>query len=355
MTWPLVSVVVPVFNGGEYLRESLDSILAQSYGRIEVLVMDDASTDETPAVVASYDDRVRSHRQAHTRGQFGNVNDGIALANGQLVAVYHGDDVYLPEIVEREVAFLLEHPESGAVFASDIFIDRDGRELGRLELPPELRGAGPFDYATILNCLLTYKNPFLRCPSSMVHASVYAEVGGYRDQEFDNTSDLEMWLRIARRYPIGILEEHLFLYRRGHSSSSERYHHLRTEPSRFFPIMDLYLAGGDQQLARPEALAAFRAHMAEDRLLVAVSHYILGRRRDAAQILGGLRSRDLAGSRRVQRFRLLGLLAVLRLLVRLPRSSLVAGLFYGRWHRRPDAPMPPRLVESTRPTTADGP
>jgi hypothetical protein len=261
------------------------------------------------------------------------------------VAVYHGDDVYLPEIVEREVDFLCQHPEAGAVFASDVFIDRDGREFGRIELPRELRGGGPFDYPTILNCLLTYKNPFLRCPSSMVRASVYAEVGVYRDEEFKNTSDLEMWLRIARRYPIGILDEHLFRYRRGISSSSERYHHLRTEPSRLFPIMDSYLAESGLDLARPKALRGYRAHKAEDRLFVAVSNYILGRRHEMAQTLGAVRARDLAGSRTVQRTRLLVLLAALRLLVRLPRSAHAAGILYRRWHKGPGEAAPLRLAQ----------
>src|SRR5262245_40453342 len=92
----LVSIVVPVYNGARYLRESLDSILGQTYPHTEVLVMDDASTDETPQVLASYGDRVRVHRQPWNRGIYGNANDGIALARGEYIAVYHGDDVYDP-------------------------------------------------------------------------------------------------------------------------------------------------------------------------------------------------------------------------------------------------------------------
>jgi glycosyltransferase involved in cell wall biosynthesis len=341
---PLVSIVVPVFNASEHLRDSLDSILAQTYRSTEVIVMDDASTDGTGEIARSYGDAVIYHRQPHTRDAFGNINDGIALASGELVAVYHGDDVYLPQIVEREVDFLREHPEAGAVFTSDIFIDRQGHPFGRLELPSELRGGGPFDYATILNCLLSYKNVFLRCPSSMVRASVYAEVGEYRD-ELKETSDVEMWLRIARRYPLGILEEHLFRYRRGHSSMSERYDHLRAEPARFFLVMDEHLTDGNDSIVTREALAAYRAHKAEDRMRMAVSMYIRGEREEAARILRRIAARDLAGSRRVQRGRLLVLLAALRLLVRLPRSALAAGLFYRRWHKLPGEAAPLRLAQ----------
>src|SRR6188472_1395337 len=79
---PLVSIVVPVWNGERFLRESLDSILAQTYPRLEVIVVDDASTDETPEILASYGDRIRILRQPRTRGIYGNANDGIALARG---------------------------------------------------------------------------------------------------------------------------------------------------------------------------------------------------------------------------------------------------------------------------------
>src|SRR5947209_16553719 len=98
---PLVSIIVPVFNGERYLRESLDSILGQTYPRTEVLVMDDASTDGTPRIVASYGNNVRYRRQRENRGIYGNSNDGVAVARGELVAVYHADDVYLPTVVER--------------------------------------------------------------------------------------------------------------------------------------------------------------------------------------------------------------------------------------------------------------
>src|SRR5260221_12749047 len=103
---PLVSIVVPVFNGARYLRESLDSIVQQSYPRIEELVMDDASTDATPEIVSSYGNRVKSHRQPCNRGQFGNVNDGIAMAQGEIIALHHADDVYAPSIFGKEVEFL---------------------------------------------------------------------------------------------------------------------------------------------------------------------------------------------------------------------------------------------------------
>src|SRR5436309_516341 len=98
----LVSVIVPVYNGARYLRECLDSLLHQTYAEFEIIVADDASTDDTPAIIASYGDRVRSLRQAVNVGIYANANAGIELARGEFVAIYHADDVYDPRIVELE-------------------------------------------------------------------------------------------------------------------------------------------------------------------------------------------------------------------------------------------------------------
>jgi cellulose synthase/poly-beta-1,6-N-acetylglucosamine synthase-like glycosyltransferase len=332
---PLVSIIVPVFNAKRYLWESLDSILAQTYPRIEVLVMDDASTDGTAEVIASFGDRVKPYRQPSNRGIYGNTNDGIALASGDYIATYHADDVYFPVIVEREVAFLERHREAGAVFCQDIFIDSVGHEVGRLTLPREIRVDGPLlSYTVVFNALLTHKNSFLRCPSSMVRTAVYEDVGPYRDCEYRNNADLEMWLRIARKYPIGVLEEYLFRYRYGHGNSAQRHRHMRTEPERYFLMMDRYLGEGDRAIATADALAAYEAHRAEDGLMRAVNLYILGRGDEGLDALRRVRARCLVRSSRVQRTRLLALFVILRGLMRLPRIGVVASLFYRRWHGR---------------------
>jgi glycosyltransferase involved in cell wall biosynthesis len=331
---PLVSIIVPVYNGEKYVRASLDSILAQTYPRIEVLVMDDASTDSTPDIVASYGNRVTHIRQPQNRGQFDNVNDGIERAQGEYIAVYHADDIYSPQIVEREVAFLQYHSKAGAVFCLDIFIDAVGREYGRLEIPREIRELDLLPYPVVLNKLLEYKNTFLVGPSSMVRASVYREVGGYRGDEFQIASDLEMWVRIARKYPIGIIDEHLFHYRHGHGNLSQKYYHLRTELERYFKIMDLQLEEGGRALARPDALAAYEAHRAEDRLMLAINYYILGQRDQAEAVLTKVQAKQILASPKIQRGRLLLLFFALNGLVRLPRIQLFSDLFYRRWHGR---------------------
>jgi glycosyl transferase family 2 len=336
---PLVSIIVPVYNGEKYVRESLDSILTQTYPRTEIIVMDDASTDRTAAILESYDNQFRVVRQPQNRGIYANANDGIAMAQGKYIAVYHADDVYQPAMVEREVEFLERYPEAGAVFSSMTFIGPDSREFGQLELPVSVRGDRPLDFPVVFNALLQHTNHILMCPTAMVRASVHRDVGVYRQDEFRNTSDMEMWLRIAQKYPIGILEERLLRYRHFHDSSSLRYHKLRTEPSRYFRIMDLYLDSAGRAIATPAALAAHEAHRAQDLMMVTTSNYILGRRCEALTMLSQVRAASLLGSSRIQRARMFALFLLLHAVLRLPRIGFVADFFQRRWHEK-RAPQP---------------
>ena len=339
----LVSVIVPVYNGERYLRESLDSILVQTYPNIEILVMDDASTDGTAPILETYESRVRIFRQPSNRGIYGNANDGIALARGEFICVYHADDIYAPTMVEREVEFLNRYPETGAVFTNMIFIGPDSRDFGLMHLPPEVVGGGPFDFPEVFNALLTRMNRFLMCPTAMVRAAVHRDVGVYRDETFRNTSDLEMWLRIAQKYPIGILEDRLLRYRHFHEKSSHRYHRLRTETGRYFTIMDLYLDRGGRAIATKDALAAHEAHRAEDLLMTAASNYILDHRWLAREMLSKVRAARILGSSQIQRGRMLTLFLLLQVLVRNPRISFLANAFRKRWHEK-KAPRPKHQV-----------
>ena len=131
-------------------------------------------------------------------------------------------------------------------------------------LPAEIAGGQPLGYASILNALLVHGQYFLPlpdgaregervprsgCPTGM-RRKITAPIEG-----FENTSDLEMWLRIARLYHVGVLEDHLLRYRRGHGSASERYHHIRTEPFRFFQTF----IDAELERLRPTTVATTRS------------------------------------------------------------------------------------------------
>jgi glycosyltransferase involved in cell wall biosynthesis len=328
---PLVSVVMPVYNGGSFLVESLESVLGQTYPRVEVVVVDDASDDETPVVLERYaaDGRIRYLRNARNLGQFGSVNVGIGAATGDLIAIQHADDKQLPSLLEREVEALAKHPEAGAAFALDILIDPSGHEYLRVRLPEPFAGGGVFDYGQVLDGVLRYGNVFLRAPASLVRRHVYEQVGGFSDQ-WGLRGDLEMWLRIARTYPILILDEHLTRYRWGHENVSASYEHLRTEPELTFALLDEAIRSPHAPVA-PAARAAFEARRAEDMLIVTANRYARNDLPGAREILGRIDVLAILRSAYVRRPRLTLLWLALRVVCRLPRSAWIAGVFYRRW------------------------
>ena len=114
MSDSLVSVVIPVHNGGRFLAEAIDSVLAQGYPHREVVVVDDGSTDDSPAIARARP--VRYQRQEN-QGVAAARNAGLAAARGELIAFLDQDDVWLPHKLDAQVAFLLEHPSVDMVIS----------------------------------------------------------------------------------------------------------------------------------------------------------------------------------------------------------------------------------------------
>ncbi len=331
---PLVTVLVPCFNSARFLRQALDSIVSQSYTNLEIILLDDHSTDGSADIAADYAPAVRVIRQTRNLGQFGNVNAGLALARGEYVCIFHSDDEYLPTIIEEEVHFLRAHPEVGAVFTTDRFIDAEGREYGRMRLPREIPPGAPLDYPQVLNALLTHKNRIFVGPSAMVRAAIYRKVGAYDESRYGIAADLDMWVRISRISRVAVLGRPLMRYRHFHGNLSQQYNLLRTEPERYFRIMDERLASEDARHVTPAARRHFEAHRAEDRLMAAITHYIRGERREGREALHKASVRRIIASSRVQRTRLLLIAAGLGVLLSLPRSSGVAAWMHRRWHAK---------------------
>jgi glycosyltransferase involved in cell wall biosynthesis len=334
MQQPLVSVVVPVYNAEEYLAECLDSIVAQTYPNLEVIVADDASTDGSAEIAESYGAPVRVLRRDENLGQFPNLEDALGRVQGEFVCVFHADDVYHPDIVEREATFLRDHPEVGMVLSMDLSIDGEGRVYGSIDLPRGVEPRRPMDHREVLRWLMIHKNTFLRTPSAMIRKSVFDEVGPFREGRFSHAADLDMWLRVARVRRLAILDEHLFGYRHTPDSMAHSYQRGRREIDVFFRIVETHLeeTGYDPP---EEARAAFRAHRAEDRLLLAAGDYVRGDRAAMRERLTDVGLGDLTGSEVVQRPRMIVLYVLLETVSRLPWLSLVAAVFRRRWW--PDA------------------
>ena len=166
---------------------------------------------------------MRYVRNQQTLGGYGAMNRGVRESRGDYVAIYHADDVYDPKIVERELAFLLEHDDVGAVFCLDRFIDESGHEYGRLRLPAALRRPQTFDAVLLAESLLRYKNTFLRTPSVMFRRAAFDALGGFDQSRFGIAADLDMWTRLSIDWRIGLVHEYLMGYRHYAAQWSRQY------------------------------------------------------------------------------------------------------------------------------------
>ncbi len=212
---PNVSIVVPAYNTLRTLPETVASLLAQTYGDLEVIVVDDGSSDGTADWVrAQTDPRLRLVRQLN-RGLAGARNGGIIAARGDLIGFCDGDDLWEPEKLKQHVDLLARHPEIGVSFSASLLVDEANRSLGIIQAP-RLTDLGAHD--------ILLRNPVGNGSSPVIRAEVFREIayrpnGQSRDWFFDETlrqsEDIECWVRIAltTAWDFGGLAEPLTRYR----------------------------------------------------------------------------------------------------------------------------------------------
>jgi glycosyltransferase involved in cell wall biosynthesis len=201
---PAVSVVLPVHNGADFLKAALDSILAQTVRDFECIVVDDGSSDATPAMLADIaraDPRVRIVRIEHA-GIVAALNRGLAEARGSLIMRMDSDDIALPERMARQVAFLAAEPAVAVVGGAIELIDRAGATIRRVDYP-----ITPTETAAAI-----LKGSPLAHPAVMMRRDVIREAGGYRPQ-FQYAEDYDLWLRVGERWAIANLPELVLRYR----------------------------------------------------------------------------------------------------------------------------------------------
>jgi glycosyltransferase involved in cell wall biosynthesis len=133
---PLISVVTPSLNQGLYLEATLRSVLNQGYPRLEYLVQDGGSSDQTLAILAGYRDRLHHCESTTDRGQAHALNRAFRHAGGEILAYVNADDLLLPGALAYVARYLVAHPEIDVVYGHRILIDEGGREIGRWVLPP---------------------------------------------------------------------------------------------------------------------------------------------------------------------------------------------------------------------------
>jgi len=209
---PLVSVVVTTYNQAAYIEQTLESVFAQTYDPYEVIVVDDGSTDDTPALMAKFDGRIEYVRQKNM-GVAGSRNTGVGKARGEFIAFLDGDDLWEAEKLSVQVAEAKRYPEAGLIAVDGSQFDGD-RIIettlffgpGCKDLPDESVNSGRY-YHQLLH------NQFIYSTSQvMVPAKVLAAVG-LSDGRFKRASDYDLYLRIAAKYDFTIIKKRLTRWR----------------------------------------------------------------------------------------------------------------------------------------------
>jgi len=198
-----VSVVIPTFNYARFLGRALDSALGQTHAPSEIIVVDDGSTDDTPAVLERYSGLVKVHRQS-TCGASAARNAGIALSTGDLIALLDSDDRWLPTKLERQVALFRQHPECGAIGCGVEVVDADDTVI-RTVLFTDAIGC-PEDRVRRIALRRSWVGG--SGSGALIPRAVLADLGCF-DERLRGAEDWDLWLRIAIAYDIRNVPEHL--------------------------------------------------------------------------------------------------------------------------------------------------
>jgi glycosyltransferase involved in cell wall biosynthesis len=198
MGTPEVTVLMAVYNGMPYLPDAMESILGQSFGDFEFLIVNDCSTDDTREVILSYaDSRIRLIDNETNIKQTRSLNKGLQLAQGQLVARMDDDDFSYPARIEKQVTFLRNEPEVAALGSNLRFIDETGKPIGYWSFPER-------DIA--LRWMQLFYNPISNGVVMFRKEAIWDQLNGYNPEVIIG-QDWELWGRVLERYKVGSLPE----------------------------------------------------------------------------------------------------------------------------------------------------
>lgn len=206
----LVSVVLPTYNRGWIVEQAIDSVLDQDYKNVELIVVDDGSIDDTPQLLSAYGDRLRFIRQEN-QGVSAARNTGIRASGGDLIALLDSDDAWLPGKVTAQVNFFRAHPDALICQTEEIWI-RNGVRVNPGQR--HRKEAGMIFERSLALCLVS--------PSAvMMRRSLLDEVGCF-DETLPACEDYDLWLRIAWKHPIHLINQPLIVKRGGHEDQLSR-------------------------------------------------------------------------------------------------------------------------------------
>lgn len=215
---PRVSVIIPVRNGAQFIGQAIDSILSQTLTDLELLVVDDASTDNTPEIIQSYaDPRLRYLHNPQCLGVSASRNRAMAEARARYVAFLDADDIAYPQRLELQLAYLDSHPEVALVGAHLDYIDAEGKFLYS-----EKPGQRPCEPVALRSELL--RRACILPSSATGRTNALIDAGGF-PQQMHYAEDHDLWCRIAVKHDLAIMPERLVAYR--HHSNQATFKKIR--------------------------------------------------------------------------------------------------------------------------------
>lgn len=202
----LVSIIMPSYNTGRFIAETVGSVLAQTYQNWELIIVDDCSTDNTDAVVAAFSDvRIKYIKNEKNSGAAVSRNRALREASGKWIAFLDSDDLWAPEKLERQIAFMKEN-DCRFSYTDYIEIDEESKPLGRsVTGPRKITKTGMFNYC------------WPGCLTVMYDADA---VGLVQIADIKKNNDYAMWLKVCRKADCLLLDEYLASYRKRSGSIS---------------------------------------------------------------------------------------------------------------------------------------
>jgi glycosyltransferase involved in cell wall biosynthesis/capsular polysaccharide biosynthesis protein len=239
---PLVSVIIPVYNSVKYIQKAIDSVLSQTYGNYEIIVVDDGSTDETRQELRPYQNKIRYVFQEN-QGSAAARNTGIKLANGNLVAFLDSDDFWsMPEKLEKQVACFQNNPELGGLNTGWKIVDGTGQHLKTVQ---------PWHKAPQLDLETWLKKKCVRTSAMMFRKEWLEKVGGF-DPELRQSHDVDLILRLSLAgCETDWLKEETVCYRQHDSNTTKdslkQGRYIQAVLDKFFARQDIPDAIGQQE------------------------------------------------------------------------------------------------------------
>jgi glycosyltransferase involved in cell wall biosynthesis len=245
-----VTICIPCYNAGKTIERTLDSVRAQNYPHLRILVCDNSSTDRTVEIIRGIrDERLQLIINPIVRSGEENWNYAVSKIETEYFALFHADDLYDPEMISRQMAIITADQQIGAVFTMSALIDENDRMLKSKyhqfsKLPSDLNQT-IFNFASLLNAVLRHEN-FIKTPTLLSRTSLVRKVGLF-DPVFRSSADLGLWLRLSIERQITIIDAPLHKYRISSSQGSATIFSNRKTLPDFFLVTEHFIELANRQ------------------------------------------------------------------------------------------------------------